>query len=460
MLERSKSAPLRVSTKFGCPPKEVVDSLCCNSSRIVSLRSDNRAVLKKLLARPLTSLEVLSIEVDGPDGLDDGRDLAEEPAKLVPSLRVLVVEGNIGGLGFCVPHLTHFKFHGWYSQQTGGEMLRAILAVFRRCPMLEVVDVGWGEELYNPRGLTFKDEDVVGLPHLRRLVQEQYVQIDQPWLPDLLHLPRSCSIYLKMSIFSSLESIGQLSFPLHGKSPHLSDIRRLKFGTVYDRSEDVVKTFMEIVNGRGTLLSFRGDVLLGGRGTEHDTWAIICEEINAANLRALRLIDTGSPMVLRLDGCELRRSEGGSVTNQVQDLANLGNITTLLLSDSAVEPCLAALEMDDQEGFQWRSAVRSLVIYPSPRLCLAWPDTLQSLLRVSNKRKRTGTPFRSVTLVIRSTVLEVTPGELAALNESIERFEFLAGDDALDWDFDKYFIPDYDPLQRRRDESAFEVDES
>jgi hypothetical protein len=74
--------------------------------------------------------------------------------RAVPSLRRLTVGGNIAGFGFCVPHLTHFKFHGWYSQETDGEMLLSILGVFRRCPMLEVVDVGWGEELYNPEALS------------------------------------------------------------------------------------------------------------------------------------------------------------------------------------------------------------------------------------------------------------------------------------------------------------------
>lgn len=49
-------------------------------------------------------------------------------------------------------------------------------------------------------------------------------------------------------------------------------------------------------------------------------------------------------------------------------------------------------------------------------------------------------------------------GELTELGEYIERFEFLVGDDALDWDVDKYFIPRYDPLQTQRDKSAFDVD--
>jgi hypothetical protein len=165
-------------------------------------------------------------------------------------------------------------------------------------------------------------------------------------------------------------------------------------------------------------------------------------------------------MVLCLDHYRVRRGEGESATYVAQGLKGFGNVTTLILSYSAVEPCLVALEPDNQEQLQWCSTVHSLVIYSPSQLDSTGSDILHSLLRVSKKRKTAGVPFRSVTLVIPSTDLVVLSGELAALNEYIERFEFLAGDDALDWDVDKYFIPDYDPLQRRRDESAFDVDES
>jgi len=459
MLEWSKSAPLRVSIKFGCPPEKVMNTLYNNSARIVSLRSDNRAVLKKLLSRPVGSLKVLSIGVDGPDILHDARDIADEPAEVVPSLRVLSVEGNIGGFGFCVPHLTHFKFKGWYSQETDGEMLLSILGVFRQCPMLEVVDVGWGEELYNSEDIALAGRDVISLPHLRYLAQEQYVEIDQPWLPDLLHLPQLCSIYLKKPPIVYGPGPGPVPLPfLDHKSSYLSDIRRVKLVTVYDYSENRIETFMEVINGQGTFLSFQKTILPGG--LHRDPWTIIDGEINPANLRALRFINTGSPMVLCLDNHQLRRG-GGKLANYVaQGLRDLENVTTLILSNSAIEPCLFALEPENPEKSWWCSTVYSLVICLPSKLDLTGTDMLQSLLRVAKKRKTAKAPFRSVTLVIPSTTLVVSPGELAALNEHIERFEFLAGDDALDWDVDKYFIPDYDPLRRRRDESAFDLDES
>jgi len=460
MLEWSKSVPLRVSIQFGCPSEEVMDSLYNNSARIVSLKSDNRAVLKKLLSRPMDSLKELSIGMDGPDILDDTRDLADEPVKVAPSLRVLNVGCNVEGLWFCLPHLTHFKFHGWFSQQTDGEMLLAILGVFRRCPMLEVVDVGWGEELYNSEDLSFTDEDTIPLPHLRYLAQEQYATIDQPWLPDLLHLPQSCSIYLKKPPIVH-GSAGVSSHPLpffYSDSPYLSDIRRLKLRTVFDRSENTIETFMEIVNVQGTLLSFQKTILPGG--LNRDPWAIIDDEINSGNLCALAPVKTGSPMVLCLDNYQLQRGEGESATCVAQGLHDLKNVTTLILSNSAVEPCLAVLEPDNGERLQWCSTVHSLVIHSPSQLDLTGSDILQSLLRVAKKRKIAKAPFRSVTLAIPSTNLVVSPGELAALSEYIERFEFLAGDDALDWDVDKYFIPNYDPLQRQRDESAFDLGES
>ena len=431
-----------------------------NSARIISLRSDNYAVLERLLSHPMTSLEVLSFGLDGPEALDYPCDRAGEPAKVVPSLRTLSIEGNIGGFGFCVPHLTHFKFHGWYSQEEDGEMLLSILGVFQRCPMLEVVDVGWGEELYNSVDLAFMKEDLVSLPHLRYLTQEQYVQIDQPWLPDLLDLPQPCSIFLKKPpIVRGTEGADQLALPfLCDNSPYLSDIRCVKLGTTYHLLEDTIETVIEIVNGQGIALSFHKDILLGPFIPSRDPWAVIDDEINPANLCALRAVNTGSPMVLCLDNYQLRRGEGKSAIYVAQGLVDLGNVTTLILSDSAVEPCLIALEPDNREKLPWCSTVHSLVIYSPRQLDLTGSDILQSLLRVSKKRKTTGAPFRSITLAIPSADSELSSGQLATLNEYIERVEFLAGDDALDWDVDKYFIPDYDPLQRLRDESAFDVD--
>ena len=458
MLQRSKSAPLHVSVEFGTPSEEVTDSLYNNSARIVSLRSDSRVVLRKLLAHPMTSLKMLSIDVDGFEVVDGPWNPTGEPARVVPSLRALSVRGNIEGLGFCVPHLTHFKFHGWFSFGTGGEVLLSVLGVFRQCPMLEVVDVGWGEELYISENLIFAKEDVVSLPHLRYLAQEQYVRIDQPWLPDLLHLPSLSSMCLKGPPTAySPECTSHLSIPfLCDKSPYLSDIRRVKLGTVYHHSNDTIETFMETVNGQGVLLSFRKIIPLGEGESKLDPWAIIKDEINPHNLCALKLINTGSPVVLCLDRYGLRGGVRGS-TYISQGLEGLENVTTLILSNSAVEPGLAALELEDEEEPQCNWTVHSLVIYSPSRFFSARSDILQWLLAISRKRKIAGIPFRSVTLAIHSALSTVSPDDLAALNQYIERFELLAGDDALDWDIDKYFIPNYDPSQRRRDEHLFDA---
>jgi len=456
MLRWSKSAPLRVSLEWGCPPEGVMNLLFDNSARIISLNSDNRIVLMTLLARPMSSLRVLSI------GLDESetRDLPDEPTKIVPFLRKLSVRGNIGGLGFCVPHLTHFKFHGWYSQETNGETLLSILGIFRRCPMLEVVDVGWGEELYNSEGLVDMREDVVSLPHLRYLAQEQYVRIDQSWLPDLLNIPQSCSVFLKKPPVAYIpEGVGQLAIPcIYTDSPYLSDIRRVKLRTMYDWYGDRIEIFMEIVNSQGILLSFQKSTLLGELEPRRDPWAIIDNEINPVNLCALGVINAGSPVVMCLDNYRLRLEEGESTLYVAQGLGDLGNVTTLILSNSTAEPWLAALEPDNREKIEWCSTVHSLVIYSPSQFDLTGSDILQSLLRVSKKRKIAGAPFRSVTLAIPSTDLVVSLGELAALGQYVEWFEFLTGDDVLDWDVDKYFIPNYDPLQRRRDKSAFDAD--
>ena len=460
MLQWSKSAPLCVSILFGCPSEEVMDSLYNNSARIVSLKSDNHAVLKKLLARPMTSLQVLSIWLIGPEIQDDARDLADEPAKAVPSLRRLSVYGNIGGFGFCVPHLTHFKFHGWYSQEADGMIFLLVLGVFRRCQTLEVVDVAWGEELYNPRAFAFTAEDVISLPHLRYLAQERYFPIDQPWLPDLIHLPQSCSVFLKKPpIDYDPKSTDLISLPfLSNKSPHLSNIRGVKLGAVYARMKNAIETVIEVVNDQGIVLSFQKVILLRYLTPRRDPLAVMGGELNPVNLCALGCINYGSPVVLCLDNCQLPHEGSLATTNVAQAFYGLENVTNLILHNSTVEPWLVSLEPNNQGKIECGSTVRVLVIYSPCQSDDTGSDILQSLLRVSKKRKIAGIPFRSVTLAIPSATSTVSPGELAALNDCIERFEFMTGDDVLDWDLDKYFTPDRDLLQIRRDKSAFDVD--
>ena len=433
--------------------------LCNSSARIVSLDSDNYPVLKRLLAHPMTSLETLSLRLDGFEIPDDASDLAGEPAKVVPALRKLSVGGNIGGFGFCIPHLTHFKFHGWYSQEIGGKMLLSILDVFRRCPMLEVVDVAWGEEFYDFQPPDLTQVVPVPLSHLRHLAQEQYVQITQPWLPDLLRLPKLCSVFLKAPILYLSMDTDPLSHPfLSANRPSLTDIRHVKLRAPYDPSYDAfgaaIETTIETINGQGAILSLQAAVLLVSSEPRPDWWTAPRDALTSLGLCVLQVFSTGSPLVLCLDNYQLGDEASTSV---VQALYDLEKVTTLILCDSTVEPCLVALEPDNREKLVWCSTVHSLVIYSPSQLDSTGSDVLQSLLRVSKKRKMAGAPFRSVTLVIPSGTLVVSSGELAALDEYIERFEFLTGDDAMDWDVDRYFIPDYDPVRTRPDEFAFDV---
>ena len=209
--------------------------------------------------------------------------------------------------------------------------------------------------------------------------------------------------------------------------------------------------------GKGLSYISKKTILLGPLEPGRDPWAIIDDELNTDNLCALGIVNTDSPTILCLDGYQLRRGEGEAATYVAQALNSLGNVTTLILSNSAIEPCLVALELGNLEKLQWCSTVHS-VIYSSSHLDLTGSNILQSLLRVSKGRKIAGAPFQSVTLMIPSADFVAPSGELTELGEYIERFEFLVGDDALDWDVDKYFIPRYDPLQTQRDKSAFDVD--
>jgi len=240
----------------------------------------------------MASLKVLSIQLDGSEAQCDARDLADNPVTAIPSSRTLIVNGDIGGFKPRAPHLTHFKFYGYLRPTDEG--LLSVLEVFRQCPMLEVVEVACGAEQYDRESFIFTAEEIISLPHLRYLVQEQYGPIDQPWLPNLIHLPQSCSVVLKKpSIAHNPEHIGPAALPfLPNTSPYLSD---------------------------------------------------------PASLSAPRSVNTGSPIVLCLEYYLLRCGEGQAATYVAQALDDSENVTALILSNSAVEPCLLLLEPNNRE---------------------------------------------------------------------------------------------------------------
>ena len=174
----------------------------------------------------------------------------------------------------------------------------------------------------------------------------------------------------------------------------------------------------------------------------------IHNNLNLAHLRCLQGLDVRSVEILCLQGCRLWDGEGQAVDTVKYALDCLRGISTLVLSSTAVKPCLLALDMDPSASYLQRSSpVHTLVIH-SDFTNTGWDSILQTLLTVAQRRKAAGFPFITVSLfLLEDPELKQV---LEELKECIERFEVTVGDNVLEWDLDKYFLDGLEHLQERR----------
>lgn len=96
-----------------------------------------------------------------------------------------------------------------------------------------------------------------------------------------------------------------------------------------------------------------------------------------------------------MEGYGLWAGDAPAVDLVKEVLDNLGNITTLILSNATIEPCLLALEantgaVNNAQGF---SQVQTLIIHSDAGKDPSETDVLRALLPVARKRKATGNPF-------------------------------------------------------------------
>ena len=143
----------------------------------------------------------------------------------------------------------------------------------------------------------------------------------------------------------------------------------------------------------------------------------------------------------------------------LKEALGLGNVKTLILSRSAVLPCLSALNKDPgaSDHTRWFSSMHTLIIHPDSDQDLRYlHDYLYDLvfprfLSIAQGKKVAGSPFGSVSLFIRGANprwrLDPVLEELRCVGE----LEVVLGDDVLDWDIDKYFLDGLDHLQKNGD---------
>ena len=257
-----------------------------------------------------------------------------------------------------------------------------------------------------------------------------------------LSLPPFCSVTLRTKAVDD-------PIPNFENPDYLAEIKRVKLRTTHDADGNEIAGTLELINAKGTKVCYRTileeedeegyqQILEGDKNHSH----------NAVYLNFLRNLIGQSAEVLCIDGYASQDVRGAPI-EFLKEALGFGNIRTLILSRSAVGPCLSALNEDTSTigNNRWFSPINTLIIYPGQDRHNLYHNVLFSLLDVAQKRKVVGFPFKSVSLFLSNNLEWHWDGVVEGLKSCVEKLEVVAGDDVLDWDVDKYFLDGLDHLQ-------------
>ena len=437
-LQRSKEAPLHVNRvktehqKFPLLPSHM--------ARLVSLEMCNCESQKEsILSQPMPALR--SLHIDGSnhyEGVDGG--VENSPSWSLASVTSLIVN-NAVSIRLRVPHLTRFGF------SHGGEetMIGPLLDFLDNCPLLEDLYISYNSES------SYSRDRLVSLPNLRNCTQRTYSDHHSLGLFNMLSLPPTCSVTVRRVVRPSV--IAADVVPPFRNPDHLDGITRIKLRARGRDISDGTTVTLELVNAKGAKVCLE-KILYGG-----PTEFITSDESKLAHMRCLQNFNPRSVGILCLEGYGLQDDQGQFVVDEVRNAMEFSpSLTTIILSFTAVEPCLLALDIDPHADNHPRHSpfVHTLVIH-SDFYYVNWPDTLQTLLAVAQRRKAAGCPFRSVSLFL---LEDPQSGRiLDELRECIGGFEITVGDEVLGWDVDRYFLAGLDHVRERRDVWCDQVDD-
>ena len=442
-LTRSKSATIRVFLPgtppddpllldlLGIPPSSLpLELLNRSAGRIATLEVNDYASQKELLLRTMPSLRTLQFYPNPSDAL-----VNETTRMFFPALKTLFV-GNVDPFLFSVPHLTRFRF------STGTQRERAMDALLDflcNCPLLEELEIVHDNGFYAQR-----DHHVVHLPHLRAYTQHTSTDFCLG-LYNMLSHPLSCSV----TFHCNISSYGIEKPLLPFRSPtFLVSVKRVKLKADYAEC-DYASGVVEVIDAAHRRV--RSTRQVTSRGVTGDS--ILIHAINPLYPGFIKDLDARLIETLCVEGLALwfygRRGRVEEV------LGHLEHLKTLILSGSAVEPYLRALVLagaTDMVG--WRCLkLDTLIIYcPHGDPAGECTNLLETLCGVAQTRKVVGFPFRKVSVFLgwtpkpeRSRWMD---SDLEELRRCIETFEYVTGDDTLDWNVNDYFLDGLDHLRR------------
>ena len=449
-LERSGQTPLHIDIR-GWDTNRLAGSLaepCQQSKRIVALKLRDWSIRKVFLSEPLPSLKKLQIFGDPYSNViwdtlwtPEWGQTEKVTSWSFPSLTSLIVY-NLDPTPFYTQHLTCFKF--WDVERLTDTS--TILSFLDNCPFLEHIDI-LSDERWD------KQDSVVPLPNLRTYTETTFGQVCPVTVLNMLSLPPFCSVTLRSHFGKTAAEAGD-TLPGFKNPDYVTKIKRVKLSMAHGahRNEvtgNEVTGTLEFVNAKGT------KTCLERMSFEDEERRPLLQEDErhvhtVTHLNFFRSLDGQSVEILCIGGC----TQPDEVTvGFLEEALGFGSVRTLILSHSAVEPCLSALnrEPDASDHGRWFSPIHTLVIRPDSSRFNMYPRVLELLLSVAEMRKEAGFPFKSVSLFLQDGLEHEVVWVSQGLKKCVERLEVIVGDDVLDWDVDKYFLDGLDHLQKNWD---------
>ena len=440
-LERSGQTSLHIDmTKVTARTIGVFAELRQQSKRIAALKLGHWPTQNVFLSEAMPSLRRLEISCycgDWDKEWDAYWTPAWGPTERVTSwsfssLTSLIVRG-LDPIPFYTPHLTRFSY--WDHRYSIGP--DSLLSFLDNCPILEHVNIVDLDESNRD-----KDDLVVSLPNLHTYTQTTFDNFCPLGVLNALSLASSCSITLKFDCDNSI--VGDYVGPPRFENlDYLSDVRRVKLSTVHDAGGRGVVGTLELINAKGTRVRSKR------LGSEKEPFVqeVQDDACNVAHLKFLRSLDSPSVETLCIDRCV---PQDGVSVQFLKEALGFGGVKTLILSYEAARLCLSTLDEVPSAGGQGRRflPIHTLIIYLEPDPDLFSDPLLLLLLRIAQRRKAAGYPFRSVSLFLYG---DQGWDQVSELRECVEELEVVMGDGALDWNVNKYFLDGLDHLQKNQD---------
>ena len=423
-FERSKQALLSVSTpSHGDMCSEFEYRLFEQLERIAALNL-RRHPTPHWLSHRLPSLRRLKISYDDAGGLGwGGWCLAEGWTPWSsPSLTSLALLKLVPSLD--VPNLRCLELRDLDGLADKG----SLITLFQSCPLLEHVSI------HNSVEPQIEAHLKISLPNLHT-----YTQVNSDPAPlslfNALSLPRSCSILLHVRhLDGSTATAGYTARSF--KSPgYLDEIKGVRLKISVDLDSGEADGVLEIVNARGTRLCFQrtfANAAYTGSWQESNAYAP-----GVAHLGFFQGLRGRMAEVLCIDERTLLGGLGRMAARFLEEALGLEGVGTLILSGSAVSPCLSVLSRGLATGNRSLSffSFHTLVIHLDRGLL--WEHAPQ-LFDVARARVAVGLPLNSVLLLPHGSP-EIGLQTLEGLEGLVGRLMVVEGG-PLGWDIDAHFL--------------------